>query len=131
MVLAVEADFEAAEGFEQAPRLGEGGEGGDGVGGGMVLAVEGDFEAAEGFEQARRLVEGVEGDDGLGGRVFVDDPVALEPLFAADLGGPEGPAAEDAPAAEGHGFGRGFYSGELVGGGGVELGGEVSGEWLF
>ena len=87
----------------------------------MILAVEADFEAAEGFEQAWRLVEGVEGHDGLGRRVFVRDGVGLEALLARYLACLEGPAAEDAPAAEGHGFDEG----EFVGGGGVEFGGEV------
>ena len=91
----------------------------------MVLAVETDFLAAEGFEEARRLVEGIEGDDGLGGRVFISGGIALEALFAGDLACLEGPVAEDAPAAEGHGFDEG----EFVGGVGVEFGGEVGQEF--
>lgn len=94
----------------------------------MVLAVEAEFLAAEGVEKAGRLVEGVEGGDGLGWRVFVGDGIGLEPLDAlliGDLGGLEGPAAEDAPAAEGHGFDEG----EFVGGVGVEFGGEVGQEF--
>ena len=87
----------------------------------MVLAVEADFLTAEGFEEAGRLVEGIEGEEGAGGRVLVGGGIGLEGLFASELSGLEGPVAEGAPAAEGHGFNEG----EFVGGGGVEFGGEV------
>jgi hypothetical protein len=86
-------------------------------------AVEADFVAGEGFLGAGRMVEGPGGEHDLGGWFFVGGGGGLLALFVGEGGGFKGPDAEEAPAADGHGFDEVV----LVLGGGAEAAG-VGGE---
>jgi len=105
------------------------------VGGAVPGAVEADFVAGEGFVGAGRMAQGAGGEHDLGGWFFVSGGGGLLALFVGEGGGFEGPAAEEAPAADGHGFdevvlvlGGGLEAAGVGGEEGVEAGGGFAGE---
>ena len=105
------------------------------VRGAVPGAVEADFVAGEGFVGAGRMAEGAGGEHDLGGWFFVGGGGGLLALFVGEGGGFEGPAAEEAPAADGHGFdevvfvlGGGLEAAGVGGEEGVEAGGRFAGE---